>query len=85
MTVLTILTIAYAAVLVGALAVSLVLILLRLRRIAHALGGVHAALGLVRDRTAPLAQNLERLHRAAVGGDTNGEPAARVSRIPYGN
>jgi hypothetical protein len=57
--VLRVLTLAYAAVLVAALAAVLTTIAVYLWRIAGALAEARAALGLVRDRTRPLRQHLQ--------------------------
>ncbi len=57
----------YAAVLVLALAASLIAILVHLWRIAGALGEAHAALEAVRDETAPLSEPLEHLQGASIG------------------
>jgi uncharacterized protein YoxC len=64
MQLLTILTLIYAAVLVVALAASLITILVYLRRIATTLGEAHAALAAVRKETEPLAQHLQPVHDA---------------------
>lgn len=61
MRLLTVLTLIYAAVLVLALAATLTLIAVYLWRIARALHDTLAALGQVRDRTAPLQQHLAPL------------------------
>ena len=58
MTLLTILSLIYAAVLVLALAASLILILVYLYRIAHMLGEARGALALVSERTAGLHEPL---------------------------
>lgn len=56
--VLTVVTLIYAAVLVGALATTLITIAVYLWRIAATLGQVRDALSVVRTRTAPLEQHL---------------------------
>lgn len=66
MRLLTILTLGYAAVLVGALAASLTAILVYLRRIGAVLGDVRGALSTVRDETAPLEGYLRTVNGAAV-------------------
>ncbi len=58
----------YAAVLVLALAASLIAILVYLWRIANSLGEARAALEAVRDETAPLNEPLEQLRGASGGG-----------------
>ena len=60
---LTDVTLVYAAVLVVALATTLITIAVYLWRIARTLKGVRSALGDVRERTSPLAQNLDGLSR----------------------
>ena len=61
------LTLGYLAVLVGALAASLIAILVELRRIGAGLGEVGAALTRVRDHTAPLGGHLQGVQDASVG------------------
>lgn len=68
----------YAAVLVLALATSLIAILVYLWRIAGALGKARAALEAVRDETAPLSEPIEQL-RDASGGAAEELSRARVS------
>lgn len=67
MEVLKVLTWIYVAVLVLALAVSLIAILVYLWRIAGSLGKARAALEAVRDETAPLDEPLEQLQGASGG------------------
>lgn len=61
MDLLRILTLVYAAVLVLALAASLLAIWIHLRRISHALGKVREALGAARRETGPLEDSLRPL------------------------
>ena len=61
------LTLGYLAVLVGALAASLIAILVELRRIGAGLGEVGAALTRVRDHTTPLGGHLQGVQDASVG------------------
>jgi hypothetical protein len=68
----------YAAVLVLALAASLIAILVYLWRISGALGKARAALEAVRDETAPLSEPLEQL-RGASGGAAEELSKARES------
>jgi|SRR5215212_9418145 septation ring formation regulator EzrA len=68
----------YAAVLVLALAVSLIAILVYLWRIASSLGKARAALEVVRDETALLSEPLEEL-RDASGGAAEELSRARES------
>lgn len=67
MEVLKVLTWIYAAVLVLALASSLIAILVYLWRIAGALGKARAALEAVRDETDALSEPLDQLQGAASG------------------
>ena len=60
------LTLGYLVVLVGALAASLIAILVELRRIGGGLAEVGAALGRARDHTAPLGGHLESVRDASV-------------------
>jgi hypothetical protein len=60
------LTLGYLAVLVAALAASLIAILVELRRIGAGLGEVGAALTRARDRTAPLGGHLQTVQDASV-------------------
>jgi hypothetical protein len=64
----------YAAVLVLALAASLIAILVYLWRIASSLGKARAALEAVRDETAPLSEPLEQLR------DVSGGAAEELSK-----
>lgn len=73
MAVLTVATLVYAAVLVLALAASLITILVYLVRIGRALGQVEEALTAVTRETAPLRGPLERLEQAVA------DSAAEVS------
>jgi hypothetical protein len=66
MHVLRTLTLGYLAVLVAALAASLIAILVELRRIGGGLAEVGAALTRVRDHTAPLSGHLEGVRDASV-------------------
>ncbi len=75
---LKVLTWIYAAVLVLALAASLVAILGYLRRISGALGEARAALEKVGDETAPLGEPIEQL-RDASGGVMEELSRARVN------
>ncbi len=72
------LTWTYAAVLVLALAASLIAILVYLWRIANSLGQARAALEAVRDETNTLSEPLEQL-RGASGGAAEELSRARVS------
>ena len=56
---LTLLTLIYAAILVAALAIALIAIAVYLWRIAATLGRVRSALADVGDRTMPLRENLD--------------------------
>lgn len=78
MTLLTVLTLIYAAVLVLALAASLIMILLYLRRIATALGEARAALESVADRTAGLDEPLTVV-RDAIGESV--EPFEQTAQL----
>lgn len=64
MTVLTVATLVYAAVLVLALAASLITILVYLVRVGRALGEVEEALADVTRESAPLREPLERFEQA---------------------
>ena len=64
------LTLAYAAVLVVALAGSLIAILVYLRRIGGVLDEIHTALGSVRDSTAGLEGVIAPLGEVAAAADT---------------
>ena len=75
---LKVLTWAYAAVLVLALAASLIAILVYLWRIASSLGRARAALETVRDETDALNEPLEQLQGAS-GGTAEELSKARVS------
>ena len=67
------LTLGYLAVLVAALAGSLIAILVELRRIGGGLAEVGAALTRVRDHTAPLSGHLEAVRDASVAlAETDG-------------
>lgn len=59
------LTVGYVAVLVSALAASLIAILVYLRRIGNTLGEVRALLARVRDETAPLGGHLGAVNEAS--------------------
>ena len=61
MTLLRVLSLAYAGVLVAVLAAVLITIALYLWRVSRALADARAALVLVRDRTQPLRQHLQGL------------------------
>jgi hypothetical protein len=85
------LTLGYLAVLVAALAASLIAILVELRRIGGGLAEVGAALTRVRDHTAPLGGHLEgvrdasvaladRAHAAATSLEQGDRALARVAR-----
>jgi uncharacterized protein YoxC len=67
MQLLTILTLIYVAILVLALAASLIMILVYLRRISGVLGDVHAALERVTAQTGPLEQSLQGLDEVVAG------------------
>jgi len=69
------LTVAYAAVLVLALAVSLIAILVQLWRIGSVLGEVRGSLSGVATATAPLGGYLKALHDAFV--DVGAPPSRR--------
>jgi hypothetical protein len=61
------LTLGYLAVLVSALAASLIAILVELRRIGAGLADVSAALTRARDHTAPLGGHLQTIQDASAG------------------
>jgi hypothetical protein len=67
MDLLVVLTLGYVAILVLAVAVSLVAILVYLLQIRSALGDTRAALSRVSDETKPLAEHLEALRDASAG------------------
>lgn len=79
MVVLTVFTVIWVILLVGALAVSLLTVWQSLGRIGVVLGEVEAGLRAVRDRSAPLGDHLSRFHAAASanGGDAR-RPGARA-------
>jgi hypothetical protein len=66
-------TLAYAAVLVLALAVSLTAIWIQLRRIGTVLGEARAALGDVELASQPLGEHLRELHAALTRGAGPGD------------
>ena len=74
MQLLTILTLIYVAILVIALAASLIAILVYLRRIAGTLGEVGSALEQVRKETAPLEAYMEQVR------DATGDSADQLSQ-----
>jgi uncharacterized protein YoxC len=75
MQLLTILTLVYVAILVLALAASLIAILVYLRRINTALGEVRSALETVEQRSAPLEGLIESIDEAVSGPLKNLEQA----------
>ena len=70
------LTLGYLAVLVAALAASLIGILVELRRIGSGLSEVGAALARVRDHTAPLGGHLQTVQDASVALADRAQAAA---------
>lgn len=84
MALLRLLTLAYAGVLVLALATALLAILYYLWRIARTLGDVQTALALVRDRTAPLVVHLTPLESfARAETEAFEEAAARLDEARH--
>jgi DNA-binding transcriptional MerR regulator len=74
---LIILTLIYAAVLVVALAASLIAIFIYLRRIGRALGEAREALSAVSRATAPLEEHLQHLQDATASSAQELEQATR--------